>query len=140
LPTPQPKSPIYQNIGLKLRALREQQGKTQADIAALLGKSAQAYAKYENAENQLSLDALHVLATYYGVTLAELLPEETVLKSISVSQTINKGVAEAQTPFNGTPRDDRLSDAAKVGELMLGLRNGDVRNDLIRLITTIRDS
>ena len=140
MPTPHPKSPIYQNIGLKLRALREQQSKTQAEIATLLGKSAQAYAKYEIAENQLSLDALHVLATYYGIGLVDLLPEEAVLKNISQDQKIHKGVGEDQAPLTGTPKENRLSDAAKAGDLMLGIRNDAVRKDLIRLLTTIRDS
>lgn len=140
MPSPAPKSQIYQNIGLKLRALREQRGKTQAEIAALLGKSAQAYAKYEIAENQLTLDALHMLAEFYDITLAELLPDTAVLDSLSTKTATRIGVAEDQAALTGIPKDDRLSDAAQASDLMLGIRNPAIRKDLLRLITSIRDS
>lgn len=140
LPQPQTKSPLYQNIGLKIRALREQKGKTQAEIATLLGKSSQAYAKYEIAENQLSLDAMHTLAEFYGVSLADLLPDSAVLVDFADEQSRSKGVAEDQSALTGTPRDDRLSDAARASDLMLGIRNAAIRKDLLQLITSIRDA
>lgn len=140
MPQPQIKSPLYQNIGLKIRALREQRGITQAEVAALLGKSSQAYAKYEIAENQLSLDAMHALADFYGVTLADLLPDPSVLATFSDERKQTKGMAEDQSALTGTPRDDRLSDAARASDLMLGIRNAAIRKDLLQLITSIRDA
>ncbi|MEM1390184.1 MAG: helix-turn-helix transcriptional regulator [Pseudomonadota bacterium] len=136
---PKDKSPLYENIAEKLLALREQKGKTQTEIAEVVGKSMQAYAKYENAENYISLDALHTLSDYHGVALADLLPDAAVLDRISQDKGQIKGVAEAQAALDGIPKSDRLADAATASNLMLGIRDPKLRRDLIQLISTIRD-
>ena len=134
-----PRSPLYENIGAKLLALREQKGKTQTEMAEILGKSMQAYAKYENAENHISLDALHILADYHRVPLADLLPDSAVLDQLSDAKHSNRGMAEDQSPLEGTPKTDRLADAATASNLMLGIRDADVRRDLLKLISTIQN-
>ncbi|MEM1088287.1 MAG: helix-turn-helix transcriptional regulator [Pseudomonadota bacterium] len=133
------RSPIYENIGAKLLALREQKGKTQTEMAEILGKSMQAYAKYENAENHISLDALHTLADYHGVPLADLLPDNAVLNRISDAKHTHKGLSEDQAPLEGVPKADRLTDAATASNLVLGIRDADVRRDLLKLISTIQN-
>ena len=53
----------------RLRDLREDTDKTQADIAAVLGIKQQQYARYENGTNEIPLHYFILLARYYGVSL-----------------------------------------------------------------------
>ena len=52
----------------RLRGLREDSDKSQADIAKLLGTSQQYYGKYESGERPLPIDRLCILCNYYGVS------------------------------------------------------------------------
>lgn len=52
----------------RLRGLREDADKTQAEIAKLLGTSQQYYGKYESGERPLPIDRLYILCEYYGVS------------------------------------------------------------------------
>ncbi len=53
----------------RLRDLREDNDKTQAEIAEYLGTTAQHYGKYELGHAQLPLDRAVMLAKYYNVSL-----------------------------------------------------------------------
>ncbi|MBQ4509288.1 MAG: helix-turn-helix transcriptional regulator [Clostridia bacterium] len=53
----------------RLRDLREDKDKTQADIAKLLGISRQHYSLYEKGERELPMHHFITLAKFYGVTL-----------------------------------------------------------------------
>lgn len=57
--------PLYQRI----RDLREDADKTQAEIAEYLGTTAQYYGKYEKGERELPFTRAVQLAEYYGVSL-----------------------------------------------------------------------
>ena len=57
----------------RLRDLREDHDKTQAEIAAVLGTSQTMYARYERGANELPLRHLLTLADYYGVSVDYLL-------------------------------------------------------------------
>lgn len=52
----------------RFRVLRLQLGKTQAEIAELLGTSAQYYQKYENGIRPLPIKHLIVLCRYFHVS------------------------------------------------------------------------
>ncbi len=52
----------------RLRGLREDSDKSQAEIAKLLGTSQQYYGKYESGERPLPIDRLYILCNYYGVS------------------------------------------------------------------------
>ena len=56
---------LYQRI----RDLREDADKTQAEIAEYLGTTAQYYGKYEKGERELPLSRAIELADFYGVSL-----------------------------------------------------------------------
>ena len=58
---------------LRLRDLREDQDKSQTEMAQLLGCSQQTYSRYENEKAQMSYKAMDLLATYYGVSVDYLL-------------------------------------------------------------------
>ena len=52
----------------RLRNLREDADKTQADIAAVLGTSQTMYARYERGANELPIRHLLTLCSYYHVS------------------------------------------------------------------------
>ena len=52
----------------RLRDLREDHDKTQAEIADILGTSQTMYARYERGANELPLCHLLTLCKYYGVS------------------------------------------------------------------------
>lgn len=53
----------------RLRDMREDADKTQADIAGLLGTTAQYYGRYEKGETELPLSRAIQLADYYDISL-----------------------------------------------------------------------
>ncbi len=53
----------------RLRDLREDSDKTQAELAAYLGTTAQYYGKYEKGERELPFSRAVELAEYYNVSL-----------------------------------------------------------------------
>lgn len=52
----------------RLRELREDRDKTQAEIAKILGMKQSQYSRYENGIRDIPLDSLITLAKYYGVS------------------------------------------------------------------------
>ena len=53
----------------RLRDLREDDDKTQADIADILGMKQQQYARYESGAQEIPLHHFIALAQYYNVSL-----------------------------------------------------------------------
>ena len=53
----------------RLRDLREDADKTQAEIAAILGTVREQYAKYESGKQELPMHHFITLARYYNVSL-----------------------------------------------------------------------
>ena len=52
----------------RIRDLREDNDKTQSEIANILGTSQTMYARYERGANELPIRHLITLCRYYGVT------------------------------------------------------------------------
>lgn len=137
-----PKDTIYDHIGNRLRALREQNHLNQADVAKLIGKSHQTYSNYEKATNQITLDHLYVLAQYYGVAITDLLPEQKHIAILIPSARTDQkaaGMAEDQAAFTDaeTMASDRLADATAISGLILKIRDDQVRKNLITLTRSI---
>ena len=57
---------MYRYIA-RIRSLREDSDKTQAEIAEVLGTSQTMYARYERGANELPIRHLYKLCQYYGV-------------------------------------------------------------------------
>lgn len=57
------------NCYKRVRDLREDNDKTQKEIACLLNMQLTVYQRYERGERELPLWAAIILADYYGVTL-----------------------------------------------------------------------
>lgn len=56
----------------KIRALREDHDKTQADIAALLKIGQRTYSDYESGKIRIPVDSLMILARFYHITMDEI--------------------------------------------------------------------
>ena len=52
----------------RLRGLREDSDKTQAEIASILGTTQQYYGGYETGKRPLPIDRLYILCNYYNVS------------------------------------------------------------------------
>lgn len=57
----------------RIRELREDNDKTQFEIAAYLGTTQQVYSRYENGENEIPVRHIIALCKYYGVSADDLL-------------------------------------------------------------------
>lgn len=53
----------------RIRDLREDRDKTQAEIAKAIGLHTTTYQRYERGEREIPLDIAVLLAEYYGVSL-----------------------------------------------------------------------
>ncbi len=65
---------IDARIGERLKRVRLQAGKTQADVAKALGISAQQYQKYEKGATKCAITTLYALAAHYDRPLEDFLP------------------------------------------------------------------
>lgn len=57
------------NIYQRLKDIREDNEKTQKEIAELIGTSQSYYAQYENGKRAIPFDRVILLAEYYNVSL-----------------------------------------------------------------------
>lgn len=69
----------------RLKDLREDADKTQADIADILGTTAQYYGRYEKGEIDLPLSRAILLANYYNVSLDYLAGRSSQKRSTALS-------------------------------------------------------
>jgi transcriptional regulator with XRE-family HTH domain len=68
---------IMNNIGNKIRNLREQKGYSQESLAQELGLTQPSYARLEKQDERLSITRLMQIATILKTTVAELIDEKT---------------------------------------------------------------
>lgn len=77
--------PHYQRI----KDLREDEDKTQSDIAKILGTTAQYYGKYEKGEREIPFSRAIELAEFYNVSL-DYLAGKTNVKRINIKSSISE--------------------------------------------------
>lgn len=65
---------VYRYVGRRLKELRLTNRETQAQIAQVIGVSAQQYQKYEDASSRCSLVTIYALADHYKVAIDDILP------------------------------------------------------------------
>lgn len=58
---------------MTLRELREQSGKSRAEVAAALGVTVQAVARYETGQRMISIDQVLILANLFDDTAEEII-------------------------------------------------------------------
>lgn len=88
---------------MNLRNIRKERGKTQKQIAKLLGVSQQSYSAYENGVSQPPRDALIKLAEYYQVSTDYLLDRTSLPASTQGQVTFSNvfPVEKRKVPFLG---------------------------------------
>lgn len=88
---------------MNLRDIRKERGKTQKQIAKLLGISQQSYSAYENGVSQPPRDALIKLAEYYQVPTDYLLDRTSSPTSTQGQVTFSNvfPVEKRKIPFLG---------------------------------------
>lgn len=88
---------------MNLRDIRKERGKTQKQIAKLLGISQQSYSAYENGVSQPPRDALIKLAEYYQVSTDYLLDRTNLPTSTQKQVTFSNvfPVEKRKIPFLG---------------------------------------
>lgn len=67
-------------FGIKLKELRESFGDSQKDLAFEIGIGQATIQNYEQGRNNIPFYAVYKIATYYGLTLDELLGAELMKK------------------------------------------------------------
>lgn len=127
---PEADESIDVELGKRLKALRVQSGKTQADIAAVLGVSPQQYQKYEKGSSKCSLESLVRLAAHYKQPVASLLPDSLGAKS---------GMSESEDAFvaPGAAVADEAHLIAEVTALFIRIGSKETRRKLIALLSEI---
>jgi len=84
---------IMNNIGNKIRNLREQKGYSQESLAQELGLTQPSYARLEKQDERLSITRLMQIATILKTTVAELIDEKT-------QKVINQQGSEGSQAYN----------------------------------------
>ena len=73
---------------IRLRELRNEKEKTQAELASVLGVSRQVYANYENGINEPSIDTLIRLADYFECSIDYLVSREDDLGRVVMQSPV----------------------------------------------------
>ena len=81
------------NIGNKIRILREQKGYSQESLAQELGLTQPSYARLEKQDERISITRLMQIATILKTTVAELIDEKT-------QKVINQQGSEGSQAYN----------------------------------------
>lgn len=82
------------NIGSTVKTLREEKGMTQQQVAELLGMHRTNYSKIEKGERDLSIEAVNIIAKFFGMTIDEIvnfngkIPEEVTIIDKSLTEKI----------------------------------------------------
>lgn len=92
----------YMNhIGKTIKAIREEKGMTQQQIAELVNMHRSNYSKVESGDRDLSIDAINKVAQYFGMTIDELvnfdgnIPTEVTVEDKSLMEQV-KMIAELE--------------------------------------------
>ncbi|HVI76814.1 MAG TPA: helix-turn-helix transcriptional regulator [Candidatus Acidoferrum sp.] len=72
------KDDFYQAVGARIRAARKKAGRGQKDVAAHLSLSRESISNIEAGRHALQLYVLVELAQHLGVSLTDLLPQESM--------------------------------------------------------------
>lgn len=76
----------------RLKQLREEEGKTQKDIADIIGVGRPTIAGYETKGKQPDYNKLAILADYFDVTIDYLLGRNNIRKPFNCNKSISKAL------------------------------------------------
>lgn len=111
----------------RLKALRNEAGKTQEEMAKLIGISRTTYTEYERGKNKPPIQKLQIMADYYGVPIDFLMGNSNskpVKNIVDVSLTIEKII-------NHLEKDDSLTfDGKDITKESKGMLIDSLKNTL----------
>ncbi len=82
------------SIGQNIKKIREEKGLTQQSIAELIAMHRSNYSKIESGQRELSIDALHKISKFFGMTIDQIvtfegnIPQEVTVEDKSLSEQI----------------------------------------------------
>jgi len=76
-----------QHIGKIIKKYREEKNLTQKQIADLIHMHRSNYSRVETGERELSIEAIQKIATLFGMTIDQLINEETIPQEVSFEDT-----------------------------------------------------
>jgi transcriptional regulator with XRE-family HTH domain len=89
------------HIGKTVKAIREEKGLTQQQLAELIHMHRSNYSKVESGERELSIEAVNTIARYFGMTIDQLVnfdgnvPQEVTVADKSLMEQV-KLIAELE--------------------------------------------
>ncbi len=105
------------NLCENLVYFRKLHKKNQTQIAKLINKSQQSYAKYENGDTEPDISSLIVLSNYYGISIDTLIGSKP--KEISLNNSENNYLGENQRAIQKLSEKLDDDDAAQIYNYML---------------------
>lgn len=85
---------MIMSIGQNIKKIREEKGLTQQSIAELIAMHRSNYSKIESGQRELSIDALHKISKYFGMSIDQIvtfegnIPQEVTVEDKSLSEQI----------------------------------------------------
>jgi transcriptional regulator with XRE-family HTH domain len=83
-----------QHIGKIIKKYREDKNLTQKQIADLIHMHRSNYSRVEAGERELSIEAIQKVATLFGMTIDQLVNEETIPQEVSLEDKTSNEQAE----------------------------------------------
>ena len=74
---------MHQEVGRRIRELRQKKGLLQEELARKAGLSASALSNFEQGRRRISLEWLRKLSKVLGVTVSDLIPDSRVRKPLA---------------------------------------------------------
>jgi len=74
---------VNEEIGLRIKRLRLEKGKSQEELGKVLSRSHAAVSDIERGKTKLGVEDLMILAKFFGVTLSEIIGDTTETKTMS---------------------------------------------------------
>jgi transcriptional regulator with XRE-family HTH domain len=85
---------MIMSIGQNIKKIREEKGLTQQSIAELIAMHRSNYSKIESGQRELSIDALHKISKFFGMSIDQIvtfegnIPQEVTIEDKSLSEQI----------------------------------------------------
>lgn len=108
------------SLGQRIRNLRKEKGLTMVELGRLIDAPQSAISNWESDVNLPNVSRLSKLAKLFGITVEELIGDET----LNTTQSIRNWV-HARNIHTAHPKDQFLKVVEEVGEIGAGLARGD---------------
>lgn len=95
-----------ESIGKNIKKIREEKGLMQKEVAAIANMQASNYSKIENGQRDISVEALDKIATFFGMTVDEVIHLED-RKTITPVKVLDKTANEKVQLISQLDEEDK---------------------------------